>query len=160
MFSRAQHITCFVMRVTSWCIRMCGCCACVRRSDTEHACGVRTLRVREAYRRWALSSVTWPFVAWRAHWVPSVRCTILPKYLRKLFHTFLSLTNPNSSLAHSLLHILFLVLNHSRSRMFHKSTYIYYLPTLSVLSFARIFFTSFIRAFYRLPVYSFTSLFW
>ena len=57
------------MRVTSWCVRMCGCCARVRRADAECACGVRTLRVREAYRRWALSSVTRPFVAWRAHWI-------------------------------------------------------------------------------------------
>ena len=38
-------------------------------------------------------------------------------------------------------------------------TYIFYLPILSLLSFACIFLTLFIWGFYRLPVYSFTSLF-
>ena len=48
--------------------------------------------------------------------------------LRKFFQTFPSLSNPNLSLAHSLLHILFLSLNHSRSRMF-LMIYIYFLLT-------------------------------
>ena len=39
--------------------------------------------------------------------------------LRKFFQTFLSLANPNLSLAYSILHILFLSLDHSRLHMLY-----------------------------------------
>ena len=43
---------------------------------------------------------------------------------------------------------------------FYWPMYILYLPTLSVFPFVCILFTSFLRLFYCMPVYSFTSLVW
>ena len=84
------------------------------------------------------------------------------RILRRFFQTFFSLANPNLSLSLSLthtifmyrsfLHILFLCIDHSFSHVF-LLIHIHILLTYNIL------FILFIRAFYRLPVYSFTSLF-
>ena len=65
----------------------------------------------------------------------------------------------HSSLAQSLLHLFFnlsIILAHA---FFYQPTYIFYLPTLRVLSFTRIFFTLLVRAFTVSPYIIFTSLF-
>ena len=71
-----------------------------------------------------------------------------------MFCILLSHANPNSPLAHSLLHILFLFIYHSRYRIFYSSKYIFYLPALIFFSFSCIFLTSFIQKVYCLSVYS------